>query len=109
MTRAIRAFNKGRARIWWVHHGREATRAAQLTTLVALFIAASAFDYEDQLAMERSAREDAERQLADERALRGIPNPAIVIDARNAERFGIRLAEIAGGLDAERQKLRGVR
>ena len=39
-------------------------------------------------------------------AVESMPNPAIVLDANTAERFGLRLAEIAGGLDGERMRLR---
>ena len=48
----------------------------------------------------------AHEALAKRDALESLPNPAIVLDAATAERYGLRLAEIAGGLDGERAKLR---
>ena len=39
-------------------------------------------------------------------ALESLPNPAIVLDAASAEKFGLRIAEIAGGLDGERARMR---
>lgn len=106
MTRAIRSLNKGRARVWWVHHGREAIRAAQLTTLVACFIAVSSFDYQDQLEQERAAHAAVRQQLDEERAARGMPRTAWIIDATTPRKASERLAEIAGDLDAWRYRNR---
>ena len=49
--------------------------------------------------------ERAQAEVERRNALETIPNPAIVLDARTAEKFGLRLGEIAGGLDDERAKL----
>lgn len=108
MTR-LHALNAGRARIWWVTHRNDAIRASQLVAIVALYLVASTMDYRDQLEAERMAKEEAQLRLVEERMLHGVPNPAIVLDARTAERFGLRLAEIAGGLDTERYGLRGAK
>lgn len=105
----LRCLASGRARIWWVTHRQDAIRATQLVAIVALYLLASTMDYQDQLDAERLAKEEAQLRLVEERALHGIPNPAIVLDARTAERFGLRLAEIAGGLDSERYGLRGAK
>ena len=51
--------------------------------------------------------ERANAEVARREALESLPNPAIVLDARTAEQFGIRLAEIAGGLDGVRAEMRG--
>lgn len=107
--RTLRASFGGRARIWWVTHRQDAIRAAQLSALVGLFLTASSMDYRDQLDAERAAREAAEAQLSADRAIRGLPNPAIVIDAANAQQYGLRLAEIAGGVDAERARAKAIR
>ncbi len=53
---------------------------------------------------ERSAAEVARRD-----ALESLPNPAIVLDARTAEKFGLRLADIAGGIDGVRARMRGAK
>lgn len=55
----------------------------------------------------QAARSSAEVERRN--ALESLPNPAVVIDAHSAEKFGLRLAEIAGGLDGVRAKLRGAR
>ena len=57
-------------------------------------------DFWKQEAMKQSA--ENERRTA----LESLPNPAIVLDARTAEQFGIRLADIAGGLDGVRAEMR---
>lgn len=107
MTRRLRSLNGGRLRVWWIHHRQEARHHALFAILVGLWLLANHLDYQDQIDYERAMRAEAEQQLQSDRALRGLPNPAIVLDAKTAERFGLRLAEIAGGLDAERAKVRG--
>lgn len=107
--RSLRCLASGRARIWWVTHRQDAIRASQLVAIVGLYLLASTMDHQDQLEAERLAKEEAQLRLVEERALHGIPNPAIVLDARTAEKFGLRLAEIAGGLDSERYGLRGAK
>lgn len=108
MIRALHRLTGGRLRIWLVSHGRDAKLAAQLVALVGLYLLASSMDYQDQLDAANARAEESARVLAAERALHGVPNPAIVLDARTAERYGLRLAEIAGGLDAERLRAKGV-
>ena len=49
-----------------------------------------------------AARATAENERRS--ALESLPNPAIVIDARTAEEFGLRVADIAGGLDGYRTR-----
>ena len=54
-------------------------------------------------------RQEAMKQTAENERrteLESLPNPAIVLDAATAEKFGLRLAEIAGGLDGERARMR---
>ena len=54
-------------------------------------------------------RQEAMKQTAENErrtALESLPNPAIVLDAASAEKFGLRIAEIAGGLDGERARMR---
>ena len=50
--------------------------------------------------------ERANAEVARREALESMPNPAIVLDARTAEQFGLRLADIAGGLDGVRAEMR---
>ena len=54
----------------------------------------------------RKEAERAQAEVARREALESLPNPAIVLDARTAEKFGLRLADIAGGLDGARAELR---
>lgn len=51
--------------------------------------------------------ERANAEVARREALESMPNPVVVIDANSAEKFGLRLAEIAGGLDGVRAQMRG--
>ena len=48
----------------------------------------------------------AHAEVAKREALESMPNPVVVIDAHSAEQFGLRLAEIAGGLDGVRAEMR---
>lgn len=105
----LRSLNAGRARIWWLTHRHEAKRAAQLVTLVALFLVASSMDYHDQLEAERAAKEAVAEQLASERSARGLPRVTFVIDARTPAEAKLRLAEIEGASMAERYGMRGLK
>lgn len=105
----LHALASGRLRIWWVTHRRDAVRAAQLVTLVALFLAASSADYQDQLDAERAAHEAVSEQLAQERAARGLPRVTFVIDAETIPAARMRLAEIEGAAMAERYRMRGAK
>lgn len=108
MTR-LHAIFSGRLRIWWLHHGREARAAASLMALVGLFLFASSMDYQDALDAETAARHEAELRLAELKALHGVPKTAIVIEARTAKEYGLRLADIANDLDIERWRAKGVK
>lgn len=105
MTRRIRALNSGRARIWWVHHGREAKNALALVCLVACYLIASTMDHQDQLDAEKSARDEVAATLAAEREARGIPRIAFVIEASSPKEAALKLADIEGAAMAERYKL----
>lgn len=77
--------------------------------LTMALCAALTFAWLDSLDNADQWKREAERaqaEVAKRDALESLPNPAIVLDARTAEQFGIRLADIAGGLDGERAKLR---
>lgn len=111
MTRTIRSLNKGRARVWWATHRQEAIRAAQLTTLVALFLTASTLDYQEQLDQERAALAAAREQLRDIAGTYGPPVPptVFVIEARTPAELEMRLAEISRDLDVARSEMLGRR
>lgn len=51
----------------------------------------------------------ASAEVARRDALESLPNPAIVLDARTAEKFGLRLADVAGGIDGVRARMRGAK
>lgn len=110
MTRNIRALNRGRLYIWWVSRSRrrDLVVALQLLFVVAAFLAVSTWDYHDQLAYERFAKEDVQRILEEERRARELPKTVYVIEAKTPEKAQERLAQIAGELDLERAKMKGL-
>lgn len=107
MIARLKRLNGGRARIWWLHHGREAIRAAQLVAIVALYLAVSTFDYHDQLAQAEADRANVAETLRQERAVNGMPRTAWIIEAKTPQEAQLRLAEIAGDLDTWRARNRG--
>ena len=48
----------------------------------------------------------AHAEVARRDALESLPNPTIILDARTAEEFGLKLADVAGGADGLRAELR---
>jgi hypothetical protein len=76
-----------------------------LLLLIAAVLTFGLIDANDRAVEAEEARSAAERELREDRAARSLPNPAIVLDAHTARQFGLRLADIAGGLDAERAAL----
>lgn len=109
MTRALHRLTAGRLRIWWLTNRKDAVRAAQLVTLVALFLLASSMDYQDQLNAESAAHASVREELAQERAGRSLPPTVYMIEARTPAEARTKLAEIEGAAMAERYKLRSVR
>jgi len=80
--------------------------------LLWVLCAVLALGYLDALDNEAYWRNEANRansEVERRNALESLPNPAIVIDAENAHKFGLRLADIAGGLDGERARMRGAK
>ena len=55
-------------------------------------------DYWEKEAMRANA------EVARREALESLPNPAIVLDARTAEEFGLKIVDLAGGLDGYRAR-----
>lgn len=47
----------------------------------------------------------ANAEVARRDALESLPNPVVVIDAHSAEQFGLKIADIAGGLDGIRAEM----
>lgn len=105
MTRALRAFNKGRLRIWLIHHGQEAKNAAYLVAIVSAFLTVSHFDYQDAIAAEKSARETVAEELRQERLARTLPRTTFVIEAATPAEAQRKLAIVAGDADADRYRI----
>lgn len=80
-------------------------RGGLLWVLVAC-LALGFIDANDNADFWQREAERANAEVARREALESLPNPAIVLDARTAEQFGIRLADIAGGLDGVRAEMR---
>lgn len=83
-------------------------RGGLLWVLVAVLLLGwlDALDNADYWQKE-AARASAEVARRD--ALESLPNPVVVIDAHSAEKFGLKIAEIAGGLDGIRAEMVGRR
>ena len=81
-------------------------RGGLLWVLVSV-LALGFIDANDNADFWQREAERANAEVARREALESMPNPAIVLDARTAEKFGVRLAEIAGGLDGVRAEMRG--
>ena len=80
-------------------------RGGLLWALVSV-LALGFIDANDNADFWQREAERANAEVARREALESLPNPAIVLDARTAEQFGLRLAEIAGGLDGVRAEMR---
>lgn len=109
MIARLKRVNHGRLRVWWIHHGQEAIRAAQLTTIAVIFLVVSSFDYQDQIDQERAAHAAIAETLRRERAARGLPRTTFVIEAKTPQEASMRLAEIASDADVQRLTLRGMK
>ena len=80
-------------------------RGGLLWVLVSV-LALGFIDANDNADFWQREAERANAEVARRNSLESLPNPAIVLDARTAEKFGVRLAEIAGGLDGVRAEMR---
>lgn len=106
--RTIKAMGRGKLRVWWLTHRHQAILALQVVFVVWAYLIASTMDYNDQVAAERAAKEQVARTLQDERNARTLPSTVWLIEAQTPEKAQQRLAQIAGQLDMERAKLRGL-
>lgn len=87
-----------------VIHGDDRKLGLTMALCAALTIA-----WIDSLDNANEWRKEAERaqaQVAHRNALESLPNPTIILDARTAEEFGLKLADVAGGADGLRAELR---
>lgn len=80
-------------------------RGGLLWALVAVLLLGF-IDQWDNADFWRKEAERAQAEVTKREALESMPNPAIVLDARTAEKFGLKLADIAGGLDGVRAEMR---
>ena len=80
-------------------------RGGLLWVLVSV-LALGFIDANDNADFWQREAERANAEVARRNSLESLPNPAIVLDARTAEQFGLRLADIAGGLDGVRAEMR---
>lgn len=112
MTKRLRALNSGRLRVWWVCHREQVRNHAALAAILGLWMLQSHFAYQDDLDLERAAREAVTRQRDDLQKRvedmgtfsQTFPRVAFVIEARDRAELDLRLAEIAGDLDAARAR-----
>lgn len=105
MTRALRGIYQGRLRVWCMSHGQQFRLALGLVTLVVAFGLVGKWDYEDQLAEEKSAREEVTEQLRQERIGRALPSTVYIIEAATPAEAQSKFAQIADGTDTERYRL----
>lgn len=80
-------------------------RGGLLWVLVSVLLLGWVTDHDNADHWKREAMR-ANAEVARREALESLPNPAIVLDARTAEKFGLRIADIAGGLDGVRAEMR---
>jgi len=106
--RGIKAMARGKLRVWWLTNRHQAILALQVVFVVWAYLIASTMDYHDQVAAERSAKEQVARALQDERNARNLPPTVWLIEAKTPEKAQERLAQIAGQLDLDRARLRGL-
>ena len=104
MTRSLHRMTSGRFRVWWITHGDQARLAVALVLLVSIFGIVGHFDYQDAIEAEQAARRDVSETLRQERAARPLERVTFVIEAKTPHEAQRKLAEIAGGIDAERMK-----
>lgn len=105
MTRALRGIYQGRLRVWCMSHGQQFRLAIALVALVLAFGLAGKWDYEDQLAAEKSARGEVAEQLRQERIGRALPSTVYIIEAATPAEAQSKFAQIADGADTERYRL----
>jgi hypothetical protein len=78
-----------------------------LLWVLCAVLALALIDANDNANEMRMLADTARAELAKERAIASLPDPAIIISARTAELYGLSLAKVAGGADAERMKMKG--
>ena len=91
-----------------VHDDSNDWRGGLLFVLVFVLVLAW-LDEMDNADYWRQEAEKSAAEVARRDALESLPNPAIVLDARTAEKFGLRLADVAGGIDGVRARMRGAK
>lgn len=106
--RTLRSMGRGRLRVWWMTYRHQAVLALQVVFIVWAYLIVSTMDYHDQVAAERAAKQDVAKALDDERSSRKLPPTVWLIEAQTPEKAQQRLAQIAGQLDLDRARMRGL-
>lgn len=110
----LHAIAGGRLRILWMSRREQIKLWGCAFALVALFGLVGRWDYEDQVASAQAAEErarvsesEARKELDEIRAAKKLPKTTFIIEATTPEAAALKLAEIAGDLDAERMRING--
>ena len=102
----LRPWFGGRSRIWWLTHREQFRLVLSVCALVLCLGLVGRWDYEDQVAMERSRADKAEASL---NAVHPLPPTTFIIEARTPAEAREKLADLAGQLDMQRAALKGAK
>lgn len=112
----IGSVSGGRLRLWQLKHSRDLRNHALLCGIFLVVAAVGTLEFRDKLREARVANEQLtmkcatlqERMEDMDSFSQRFPRVTFVIEARNPEELHMRLAEIAGDLDAVRVRNRGM-
>ena len=100
--RRLRSVWRGKFRVWCITHGHRFRLYGLVLFLALLFLLMGYFDWREMHNRAEMYRQHAEQLQHDQEVMSQLPKTVFVIEAATPAELSLKLANIAGRLDAER-------
>lgn len=101
----LRRMFGGKFRVWQLTHGHRFRLIGLVFVLLCLFLLVGYFDWRDMEQKVELHRQRAEQLQRGQDAMKQLPKTVFIIEAATPDELALKLARIAGQLDAQRMEL----
>lgn len=103
--RKLRRIWSGKFRVWCITHGHRFRLVWLMLVLLCLFLLAGYLDWRDMEERVRTHKKRADHLQQEQDVMKGLPKTVFVIEAATPDELALKLARIAGDLDAQRMEM----